>query len=137
MLLNLSLKERRVLLLLQRDGPNDVEVIADLLRIPLSEAREAVEKLAEEELIETPDKTVAELTEPGRMYNLLCDESIEDELCFLKGCKADILRYICETERHPVSIGSLALHLNRPEGEISEALDALEMLGYPVRDIVS
>jgi len=126
-----------VLLLLQRDGPNDLDVIAGLLRIPLSEAREAIAMLAKEELVETPDQTVAELTELGKNYNLLCDESIEDELDRMKGCKADILRYIRETERHPVSIGSLALFLNHPEGEISEALDALETFGYPVRDIVS
>jgi DNA-binding IclR family transcriptional regulator len=137
MILNLSLAQRRVLLLLQREGPTDAEVIADHLRIPLSEAREAIAILAEEDLITTLDQTVAELTELGEKYDLLCDESVEDDLGRLEGCRAGILRYIQETERHPVTLQSLSVHFHRPEGEISEALDALEGLGYPVRDIVS
>ncbi|WAC05742.1 MAG: hypothetical protein OS112_03700 [Methanoregula sp.] len=137
MILNLNLAQRRVLLLLQREGPKDAEVIADRLRIPLSEAREAIATLAEEDLVTTPDQSVAELTESGEKYNLLCDESIEEELGRLKGCRAGILRYIQETERHLVTLQSLSVHLNCPEGEISKALDALEDLGYPVLDIVS
>ncbi len=137
MILNLNLAQRRVLLLLQQEGPKDAEVIADQLGILLSEAREAIATLAEEDLVTTPDQTVAELTELGEKYDLLCDESVEEELGHLKGCRAGILQYIQETERHPVTLQSLTVHLNRPEGEISEALDALEALGYPVRDIVS
>jgi hypothetical protein len=137
MILNLNLAQRRVLLLLQREGPKDTEVIADHFRIPLSEAREAIAILSEEDLVITPDQTVAELTESGEKYNLLCDESIDDELGRLKGCKAGILQYIRETQRHPVTMQSLTVYLNRPEGEISDALDALEALGYPVRSIVS
>jgi Mn-dependent DtxR family transcriptional regulator len=137
MILNLDLAQRRVLLLLKHEGPKDAEVIADTLRIPMGEARDAIASLAAEDIVSTPDQTVAELTEAGEKYNLLCDESIDDELNRLKGCKAGILRYIQETERHPVTIQSLAVYLDRPEGEISEALDALEDLGYPVRDIVS
>ena len=137
MILNLNLAQRCVLLLLKREGPKDAEVIADRLRIPLSKAREAIATLAEEDLITTPDQSAAELTETGEKYDLLCNESIEEELGRLKGCRAGILRYIQQTERHPVTVQSLSVYFTRPEGEISDALNALEDLGYPVRDIVS
>jgi len=135
--LNLQLTERRVLLLLQREGPKDAEDIADELRIPLGEVREAIGTLSEEDLVMTPDQTVAELTDVGEKYDLLSDESIHDELGRLKGCKADILRYIQETERQPVSLKLLEIQLDRAENEISEAMNALEALGYPVSRIIS
>lgn len=137
MILNLDRMQRKLLLLLQREGPMDTEVIADRLSTPLNDARKAVAALAAEDLVSSPDGSVAELTESGENYNLLRDESIESELDFLKGCRADILRYIQETGRHPVTPRSLALHLNCTEGEISDALDDLEDAGYPVKDIVS
>jgi hypothetical protein len=85
----------------------------------------------------TPDQTVAELTDPGEKYDLLCDESIDDELSRLKGGRADILRYIQETKRQPVSQKLLEIQFDRTENEISEAMNALEALGYPVSRIIS
>ena len=137
MILNLDRIQRKVLLLLKRDGPMDTEVIADRLSASLNDVRKAVAALAAEELVASSDGSVAELTEQGENYNLLRDESIEDELDFLKGCGARILEYLQETELHPVTPRSLALYLNCTEGEISDALDALEEAGYPVKDIVS
>jgi hypothetical protein len=84
-----------------------------------------------------PDQTVAELTDPGEKYDLLSDESIHDELSRLKGCKADILRYIQETKRQPVSQKLLEIQFDRTENEISEAMNVLEALGYPVSRIIS
>jgi len=137
MILNLDRMQRKILLLLKREGPMDTDVIAARLSAPLNNVREAVAALTAEDLISSPDFSVAELTGFGEIYNLLRDESIEDELDHLKGCRAAILRYIQETELHPVTPQSLALHLNCTEGEISDALDALEESGYPVKDIVS
>lgn len=137
MKLNLQRAERRVLLLLQQKGPMDAEDIADELHIPLGEVREAIGTLSEDDLVMAPDKTVAELTGPGEKYDLLCDESIDDELSRLKGCTADILRYIQETQRQPVSQKLLEIQLDRTENEISEAMNALAALGYPVSRIIS
>ena len=137
MRLNLQRAERRVLLLLQQKGPMDAEDIADELHIPLGEVREAIGTLSEEDLVMAPDQTVAELTDPGEKYDLLSDESIHDELSRLKGCTADILRYIQETERQPVSQKLLEIQLDRTENEISEAMNALEALGYPVSRTIS
>ena len=137
MRLNLQRAERRVLLLLQQKGPMDAEDIADELHIPLGEAREAIGTLSEEDLVITPDQTVAELTDVGEKYDLLSDESIHAELGRLKGCKADILRYIQETEKQPVSQKLLEIQLDRTENEISEAVNALEAIGYPVSRIIS
>jgi len=137
MRLNLQRAERRVLLLLQQEGPKDAEDISDELRISLGEVREAIATLSEADLVTTPDQTVAELTDFGEKYDLLCDESIDDELGRLKGCTAELLRYIQETERHPVTLQSLAIHLDRQEYEVSDAADALEDLGYPVKKIIS
>jgi len=137
MSLNLQLAERRVLLLLQQKGPMDAEDIADGLHIPLGEVREAIGTLSEDDLVMTPDQTVAELTDPGEKYDLLCDESIDDELSRLKGGGADILRYIQETKRQPVSQKLLEIQFDRTENEISEAMNALEALGYPVSRIIS
>ena len=134
---NLQRVERRVLLLLQQKGPMDAEDIADELHIPLGEVREAIGTLSEDDLVMTPDQTVAELTDPGEKYDLLSDESIHDELSRLKGCKADILRYIQETEKQPVSQKLLEIQLDRTENEISEAVNALEAIGYPVSRIIS
>jgi len=137
MSLNLQLAERRVLLLLQQKGPMDAEDIADGLHIPLGEVREAIGTLSEDDLVMTPDQTVAELTDPGEKYDLLCDESIDDELSRLKGDRADILRYIQETKRQQISQKLLEIQLDRTENEISEAMNALEALGYPVGRIIS
>jgi Mn-dependent DtxR family transcriptional regulator len=137
MRLNLPLAERRVFLLLQREGPRDAEDIADGLEIPLDEVREAIGTLSEADLVATPDRTVAELTEEGEKYDLLCDESIDDEISRLKGCGAGILRYIRETEGHPITLQSLAFHLDRPEHEVADAVNALDDLGYPVSRIIS
>jgi len=137
MSLNLQLAERRVLLLLQQKGPMDAEDIADGLHIPLGEVREAIGTLSEDDLVMTPDQTVAELTDPGEKYDLLCDESIDDELSRLKGGGADILRYIQETKRQQISLKLLEIQLDRTENEISEAMNALEALGYPVSRIIS
>jgi hypothetical protein len=93
--------------------------------------------LSEEDLVITPDQTVAELTDVGEKYDLLSDESIHAELGRLKGCKADILRYIQETERQPVSQKLLEIQFDRTENEISEAMNVLEALGYPVSRIIS
>jgi DNA-binding MarR family transcriptional regulator len=137
MRLNLQRAERRVLLLLQQKGPMDAEDIADELHIPLGEVREAIGTLSEEDLVITPDQTVAELTDVGEKYDLLCDESIDDELSRLKGDRADILRYIQETKRQQISQKLLEIQLDRTENEISEAMNALEALGYPVGRIIS
>jgi predicted ArsR family transcriptional regulator len=137
MKLNLQLAERRVLLLLQQKGPMDAEDIADELHIPLGEVREAIGTLSEDDLVMTPDQTVAELTDPGEKYDLLSDESIHDELSRLKGCKADIIRYIQETKRPQISQKLLEIQLDRTGNEISEAMNALEALGYPVSRIIS
>jgi len=137
MSLNLQRAERRVLLLLQQKGPMDAEDIADGLHIPLGEVREAIGTLSEDDLVMTPDQTVAELTDPGEKYDLLSDESIHDELSRLKGARADILRYIQETKRQQISQKLLEIQLDRTENEISEAMNALEALGYPVSRIIS
>ena len=137
MKLNLQRAQRRVLLLLQQKGPKDAEDIADELHIPLGEVREAIGILSEDDLVMTPDQTVAELTDPGEKYDLLSDESIHDELGRLKGCKADILRYIQETKRQQISQKQLEIQIDRTENEISEAMNALEALGYPVGRIIS
>ena len=137
MSLNLQLAERRVLLLLQQKGPMDAEDIADGLHIPLGEVREAIGTLSEDDLVMTPDQTVAELTDPGEKYDLLCDESIDDELSRLKGVQTEILRYIQETERQQISQKLLEIQFDRTENEISEAMNALESLGYPVSRIIS
>lgn len=137
MILNLDRMQRKVLLLLQREGPMDTDLIADHLSASLIIARRTVEALTAEDLVTSPDGSVAELTEYGEKYNLLRDESIEGELDSLKGCRADVLQYIQETDLHPITPRSLALHLNCTDGEISDALDALEEAGYPVKDIVS
>ena len=137
MKLNLQRAERRVLLLLQQKGPMDAEDIADGLHIPLGEVREAIGTLSEDDLVMTPDQTVAELTDPGEKYDLLSDESIHDELSRLKGGRADILRYIQETQRKQISQKLLEIQFDRTENEISEAMNALESLGYPVSRIIS
>jgi hypothetical protein len=137
MKLNLNPARRRVLLVLQQEGPKDAEDIADQLRIPLGEVREAIAALSEEDLVITPDQTVAELTELGENYNLLSDESIVNELGRLRGCRAEILGYIQETQGHPISQQLLEVQLGRSENEISKAMDALEDLGYPVKKIIS
>ena len=137
MRLHLQRAERRVLLLLQQKGPMDAEDIADELHIPLCEVREAIGTLSEEDLVITLDQTVAELTDVGEKYDLLCDESIDDELSRLKGDRADILRYIQETKRQQISQKLLEIQLDRTENEISEAMNALEALGYPVGRIIS
>ena len=137
MRLDLQRAERRVLLLLQQKGPMDAEDIADELHIPLGEVREAIGTLSEEDLVITLDQTVAELTDPGEKYDLLCDESIDDELSRLKGDRADILRYIQETKRQQISQKLLEIQIDRTENEISEAMNALEALGYPVGRIIS
>jgi DNA-binding MarR family transcriptional regulator len=137
MKLNLNPARRRVLLVLQQEGPKDAEDIADQLRIPLGEVREAIAALSEEDLVITPDQTVAELTELGENYNLLSDESIDNELGRLRGCRAEILGYIQETQGHPISQQLLEVQLGRSENEISKAMDALEDLGYPVKKIIS
>jgi len=122
--------------LLQRESVNDIEEISGRLQIPLDIIRNAIETLAEYDVITTPDLTVAEITDIGNSYNLLFDESIDDELSHLNSCSADVLRYIRETGSKSTPMQSLAVYLNYPEWRISDSLDILENLGYPVRDII-
>jgi hypothetical protein len=135
MMFNLALEERRVLLCLQRSGPQDTELLADSLDLPLQKTRDAIQALAEKDLVSTPDGTVAELTHCGESYNLMNDESlVETSDTLSKGMKK-IIDFIEKSPNRTDTItfcGNQAMTMK----ECVKAIEALEARGYPVNDYI-
>lgn len=135
MMYNLALEERRVLLCLLRSGPQDTELLADSLDLPLQKTRDAIQALAEKDLVLTPDGTVAELTESGESYNLMNDESLDETSDTLSRVMKKIIDFIVKS---PSQIDAVSFCNNEgiTQKECVKALEALESRGYPVNDYI-
>jgi len=137
MIFNLALEERRVLLFLQRSGPQDAEILADSLDLSLQKTRDAIQTLAQKELVSTPDGTVAELTAMGESYNLMNDESLEETTGTMSRAMRKIVTCLSES---PLQSGPIAVFCTNQGITVEEcvkALEALESRGYPVSDHIN
>jgi hypothetical protein len=135
MMVNLALEERRVLLCLQRSGPQDTELLADSLDMPLQKTRDTIQSLAEKDLVLTPDGTVAELTEHGESYKLMNDESLEEISDTLSSPMKKIVDFII---RSPFRTDTVSFCRNQglTMKECVKAKETLESQGYPVNDYI-
>jgi len=137
MIFNLALDERRVLLYLQRSGPQDAEILADSLDLPLQKTRDAIQTLAEKDLVSTPDGTVAELTECGESYNLMNDESLEETSGTMSRAMRKIISCLLESPPQTGPIHAFCTQQGISVKECVKALAALESRGYPVSDHIN
>ena len=137
MIFNLALEERRVLLYLQRSGPQDAEILADSLDLSLQKTRDAIQALAEKELVSTPDGTVAELTDFGESYNLMNDESLEETTGTMSRAMRKIVTCLSESPPQAGPIAVFCTNQGITVEECVKALEALESTGYPVSDHIN
>jgi hypothetical protein len=136
MIFNLAMEERRVLLYLQRSGPQDAEILADSLDLSLQKTRDAIRTLAEKDLVSTPDGTVAEVTDYGGSYNLMNDESLEEICGTMSRAMKTIITSILEDTRQTCPIPEFCANQGIPVEECVKALEVLESKGYPVSDYI-
>lgn len=134
---NLALEERRVLLYLQRSGPQDAEILADSLDLSLQKTREAIQALAEKDLVSTPDGTVAELTGSGESYNLMNDESLEETIGTMSRAMRKILTRVSESPPQTSAIPVFCTNQGITIEECVKALEVLESRGYPASDYIN
>lgn len=135
-MVNLALEERRVLLCLQRSGPQDTELMADVLDLPFQSTREAIQALAEKDLVSTPDGTVAELTDSGESYNLMNDGSLDETTAAMSKAMKKIIDFMGKTPSRTDTV-TLCNNQAMTMKECVKAMEALESLGYPVNDYIS
>ena len=137
MIFNLTLEDRRVLLYLQRSGPQDTEILADSIGLSLQKTRDAIQALAEKDLVSTPDGTVAELTAGGESYNLLNDESLEETIGTMSRAMREIVTFLSESPHQTTPIHVFCANHGITVKECVKALEALESGGYPVSDHIN
>jgi hypothetical protein len=134
---NLALEERRVLLYLQRSGPQDAEILADSLDLSLQKTRDAIQTLAEKDLVSTPDGTVAELTGSGESYNLMNDESLDETSVTMSRAMRKIVTCVLESPLQTSAIPVFCTNQGITIEECVKALEDLESRGYPVSDHIN
>jgi repressor of nif and glnA expression len=137
MIFNLALEERRVLLYLQRSGPQDTEILADSLDLSLQKTRDAIRTLAEKDLVSTPDGTVAELTESGESYNLINDESLDESSGTMSRAMRKIVTCLSDSPPQTGPVPVFCTNQGITVEECVKALEALESRGYPVSDYIN
>jgi predicted transcriptional regulator len=137
MIFNLDVEERRVLLDLQRSGPQDAEILADSLSLSLQKTQDAIRTLAEKDLVSTPDGTVAELTERGVSYNLMNDESLNETSDTMSRAMRKIVDCLLDSPPQTGPIPVFCTNQGITVKECIKALEALESKGYPVSDYIN
>jgi hypothetical protein len=137
MIFNLALEERRVLLYLQRSGPQDAEILADSLDLSLQKTKDAIQTLAEKDLVSTPDGTVAELTVSGESYNLMNDESFDEIIGTMSRAMRIIVFCILDSSAQAGPVPVFCTNHGITVEECIKTLEALESRGYPVSDYIN
>jgi predicted transcriptional regulator len=134
---NLALNERRVLLYLQRSGPQDAEILADSLNLSLQKTKDAIQTLAEKDLVSTPDSTVADLTGSGESYNLMNDESLDETSGTMSRAMRKILACVSESPLQTSAIPVFCTSQGISIEECVKTLEVLESRGYPASDYIN
>jgi len=109
------------------------EDLEDYTRISMSEISDVLNDLVEKGLISRPESDIAELSDAGKDYDLLHDESIEEEMNSAPQIMRTIINYVQEHPGRIIPISILTDQFGFSPDEIEEALKRFDHLGYPIR----
>ncbi len=109
------------------------EDLEEFTHIPMSEIHDIFTDLFENGLIHRPEADIAEISDFGKNYDLLQDESIVEEMNTASQIMKTIMNYIQEYPGRIVPVSILTEQYVFSTYEIEEALNGFDLLGYPIR----
>jgi hypothetical protein len=137
-----NLTARRILMLLKwkyRTEGIDALAANDICRFldeSLLEVYRGMDELTDSGLILREESNTAELTPAGIEYDLLLDGSVAHEYDRMSPAMKIIMNYFTEREAPSITRDLVITESGLMPGEVEDALDSLDALGYPVHDRV-